>query len=232
MEAIGVAIGGGFAYAAFELVKKAVYKREKNYIYKNIKKGLKEADFEKVAEFGHKLEIFDNKNKNFVTGKPKKKLLEKILRKDRQFKLDKVEELFNIPKEVLLDAKALKEKFEQEEKDENFLKKGQIMLASINNDEKRENEVLNKLKLELDKIKRRQIAQNNSIRKIIDDFNLTNKINQIHQEYENLFISTFENEHNSKVLIDRTMKKQILLNKLKAKQKQIDKNKYKNNKSC
>ncbi len=198
----------GLAYA---LKLHRAYKKEKKGIYFMIRKGLAELDFDMVAEWAGKLKSFDEKHTNLLTGLPNKSITQKLLRKNKNFKLDDVERLFNVSKDVILDATKMKQQFSQVK---SFDKANQI-LNKIEEEEQKENVVLSELKNKLGKIKRKQIATNNKERMVIDSFNLTDKINEINKEYEDLFIKTFEEERDLQNILQRGMKKQALLKRMK-----------------
>lgn len=216
---------GSIAYA-LRLHKK--YKNEKKGIYAMIRKGLDELDFDLVAEWANKLKIFDEKHTNLLSGLPKKSITQRIFRKSRSFKMDDVERLFNVSKEVILDATKLKFQFDND----TLLDKGKVILAEIDIEEKKESETLQVLKIKLEKIKRKQIASNNQERKVIDNFNLTDKICNLHKDYENLFVETFEAEHDLENIMKRGMKKQMLLKKMKKISEKQSNNNQKSQVSC
>lgn len=198
----------GLSYA-YKLHK--TYKTEKKGIYFMIRKGLEELDFDMVAEWAGKLKQFDEKHTNLLSGLPKKSITQKLLRKNKNFKMDDVERLFNVSKDVILDATKLKQQFNQVK---SFDKASKI-LEKIEEEEKKEDIVLNELKIKLGKIKRKQIATNNNERMVIDNFNFTDKINEINKDYEELFIKTFEEERDLQNILQRGMKKQALLKRMK-----------------
>ncbi len=188
---------------------KRKYKQSKNKIYKYIKSAIAALDFDDIIKGFEMLKDFDTRHSD-EEGKPNKKYLEKLLYKERLPKCDKTEKLFGVPSEMVDDITQIKKHFNNKLKKENLKEH----LEKVEEEEKEENEVLINLKQKLKKIKVRQLAENNSNRKVIDDLNLTDIIKELHEEYENLFIKTFEQEKDLHNILQRSVKKQILIKKM------------------
>lgn len=185
------------------------YKQYKKSIYNYIRKAIKALDFEDIIVGFEKLKNFDTKNENEF-GAQKKTLWEKIFRKERKPKCEKTLEIFNIPKDIIDDLQKLKQHFQNEMKKDDLKNN----LEKIEEEEKKENETMVELKKKLDKIKIKQLAENNTNRKIIDDMNLTKVIERLHTDYEELFTKTFEAENDLQNMLQRAAKKQMILKRM------------------
>lgn len=192
------------------LNNKRNYKQEKKSIYKYIRDAIKALDFDDIITGFEKLKDFDIRHSN-IEGKPNKKIIEKITFRTRLSKCEKTDILFGIPSGVIDDINEIKSHFIDKMKDEDVVKQ---QLKSVEEEEKKENETLNHLKIKLKKIKTRQLAENNSNRRIVDDLNLTNIIENLHQEYETLFVKTFEEEQDLHNILHRSVKKQLIMKKM------------------
>lgn len=193
------------------LKKKSEYKTYKKSIYNYIKKAIAALDFDDIIVGFEKLKDFDTKNSDEF-GNPKKKLFEKLFNRKRDHKCDKTEILFNIPKDMIDDLQKLKQHFQVKLKKDDL----QNNLKKIEEEETKENESVEKLKVELNRIKMKQLAENNTNRKIIDDMNLTKVIEGLHAEYQELFIKTFEQEKDLTNIMQRAAKKQLILKRMNA----------------
>ena len=211
MEALLTLIPVAIMGVGYSIKLHRAYKNEKKGIYAMIRKGLEDLDFDKVAEWANKLKQFDEKHTNLISGLPKKSFLQKIFRKNKVFKMDQTEKLFNLSKEIILDANKIKRALDGE-KNQQKIKQ---VLTNIVEEEHKENLVLDELKIKLQKIKRKQIAQHNQTRTVIDNLNFTDTINDLHKEYEELFIQQFEKEKDLQNILQRSMKKQMLIKKMK-----------------
>jgi len=202
----------GLGSVAYFIKNKRKYKNLKKTIYSKIEQGVKELDFEMISDGAEALRDFDVKYKDLRTGLPKKAFFEKIFRKTRIPKMDKFEELFGIPKELVEDVDTIKKFFIGEKSVDKMNKH----LNAITEEEHKENDVLKELRVKLEQVKRRQLARNNKEREVIDNMNLTDKIQELHKEYENLFIKTFQEEKDLQNILQRGIKKQMILKKMRA----------------
>jgi len=197
---------------------KRKYKTEKKKIYKYIREAIESLDFDDVIKGFAMLKDFDIRHSN-IDGEPNKKFFEKITFKKRLSKCEKTDILFGIPNSVIEDINEIKKYFVDKMKTEDL----KTHLEKVAEKEEKESETLTQLKSNLKKIKIRQLAENNSRRRIIDDMNLTNLIETLHQEYETLFVKTFEEEKDLHNILHRSVKKQMIMKKmnlLKEKQNQ------------
>ena len=207
------------------LNSKRKYKKEKKKIYKYIREAIEALDFDDILKGFELLKDFDIRHSN-IEGEPNKKFIEKITFKKRLLKCDKSDILFGIPSGVIEDINEIKNHFVDKMKTEDL----KTHLEKVVEEEEKESETLKQLKIKLKKIKIRQLAENNSKRRIIDDMNLTNLIENLHEEYEELFVKTYEQEQDLHNILHRSVKKQMIMKKmnlLKDQQKNED-----NLKSC
>ena len=207
-------------YGTIKVKNHIQYKKYKKSIYNYIRKAIKSLDFEDILVGFEKLKDFDTKNKDEF-GEQKRTLWEKFINKKRLPKCEKTEKLFNLPKDIIDDLQKLKQHFKKE------LRKDDLKnnLQRIEEEEKKENETLVDLKKKLSKIKIKQLAENNTNRKILDDMNLTKVIENLHSDYEELFVKTFENENDLTNMIQRAAKKQMILKRMELiNGKKIEKN--------
>ena len=211
-------------YGKLKVMKKMQYKKYKKSVYAYIRKAIKALDFEDIIVGFEKLRDLDVKNQDEF-GNQKRGVWERIRKKKRLAKCEKTLELFNIPKEMIDDDKKMKMHFQQQNRKEEL----KTNLAKIQEEEKKESETLVQLKRKLEKIKIKQLAENNTNRKIIDDMNLTKVIENLHKEYQDLFVKTFEAENDLTNIIQRTAKKQMIIKRMEMMNK---KKKTGNLKSC
>ena len=204
-------VSGMMCLASFGyyLNNKRKYKNEKKKIYKYIKESIKALDFDDMIKGFEMLKDFDTRHSD-EDGNPNRKYFEKITLKQRKSKCEKTDVLFGVPSDMVADINKIKRHFGEKMKKEDLKKN----LEKVEEEEKKENETLVQLKHKLEKIKVRQLASNNTNRKIIDDINLTNIIKEIHEEYENLFVQTFEQEHDLQNILQRQVKKQMIIKKM------------------
>ena len=212
------------SYATIKCKNHIQYKKYKKSIYNYIRKAIKALDFEDIVVGFEKLKDFDTKNQDEF-GAQKRTTWQKICRKQRQPKCEKTEQLFNIPKDIIDDLQKLKQHFQKQQKAEDL----KTNLEKIEEEEQKENETLTQLKKKLDKIKVKQLAENNTNRKIIDDMNLTKVIENLHQDYQELFVKTFEAENDLNNMLQRAAKKQMILKRMEMIN---NKKKDQNLKSC
>ena len=203
--AVAVLLGGGIFG-----VKKVQYKRLKKSIYNIIKEGIEEVDFNKIHEGVEKLKEFDINFKDLKTGEPIKALWERInCRSIRLPKMEKLQDKFGLSMDDVKDLESLK--LWADKIKENVEDVGQA-LGIIEEEEQVDNQNLVGIKKELEMIKSRQMLKNNRRRKVVDELNLTDFIQEINKEYEVLFISTFNKQFDSKLILQRNIKKQLLEN--------------------
>lgn len=188
---------------------KRKYKTEKKKIYKYIREAIESLDFDDVIKGFTMLKDFDIRHSN-IDGEPNRKFFEKITFKKRSSKCNKTDILFGIPSSVIEDINEIKKYFVDKIKTEDLKKH----LEKVAEEEEKESETLTQLKTKLKKIKIRQLAENNSRRQIIDDMNLTKLIETLHQEYETLFVKTFEEEKDLHNILHRSVKKQMIIKKM------------------
>ena len=211
-------------YATIKCKNHIQYKKYKKSIYKYIRNAIKALDFEDIVVGFNQLKDFDTKNQDEF-GNQKRTYWEKFINKKRLPKCDKTEELFSIPKDIIDDLQKIKDFFQKEQKKEDLKNN----LEKIKEEEEKESETLTLLKKKLDKIKLKQLAENNTNRKIIDNINLTKVIEDLHKDYEDLFVKTFEAENDLNNMLQRAAKKQMILKRME----QINgKKKEQNLKSC
>ena len=191
------------------LNSKRKYKKEKKKIYKYIREAIEALDFDDILKGFELLKDFDTRHSN-IEGEPNKKFIEKITFKKRLPKCDKSDILFGIPSGVIEDINEIKNHFVDKMKTEDL----KTHLEKVVEEEEKESETLKQLKIKLKKIKIRQLAENNSKRRIIDDMNLTNLIENLHEEYETLFVKTFEQEQDLHNILHRSVKKQMIMKKM------------------
>ena len=195
--------------STYYLNNKRKYKAQKKKIYKHIRSAIIAQDYEDIIKGFELLKEFDTRHSN-EDGEPNRKYFEKISFRKRISKCEKSEKLFGIPNDVITDVNKLKKYFSDKLKKEDLKQN----LEAVQEEEKAESETLIILKKKMSKIKTRHLAENNSNRKIIDEMNLTEMIRDIHSDYEELFITTFEQEHDLQNILQRSVKKQILMNKM------------------
>lgn len=212
---VAMSVVGSVAYF---LKEKRKYKAIKTTIYTMIRKGIDDVDFDMLADGVAKLKDFDKRFMDITSGLPQKKIFEKVFRIGRQFKMDKFEALFNLPKEVVEDVESIRKYFTGTGRELRM----DSALNSILEEEKKETVVITELKVKLQKIKRRQLAQNNTERTVIDNMNFTDKILELHKEYETLFIEQFENEKDLQNILQRGMKKQMIIKRMKQMQEKTE----------
>ncbi|MBP93761.1 MAG: hypothetical protein CMC55_06550 [Flavobacteriaceae bacterium] len=200
----------GFAGCCKFLNNKRIYKNEKKGIYKYIRDAINALDFDDITTGFEKLKQFDIRHSN-IEGKPNRKIIEKMTFRTRLSKCEKTDILFGIPNGVIDDINEIKNHFVSQMKNEDLVKQ---QLKSVEEEEEKENETLAQLKKKIKCIKTRQLAENNSNRRIIDDLNLTDIINNLHREYETLFIRTFEEEQDLHNILHRSVKKQMIIKKM------------------
>jgi hypothetical protein len=208
----------------YYLNNKRKYKDEKKKIYKYVKDAISALDFDDIVKGFEMLKDFDIRHSD-ADGKPNRKYFEKITLKKRLSKSEKTDILFGIPSQIVDDINQIKRHFSDKMKTDNL----KVHLEKVEEEEKKENETLVQLKHKLEKIKVRQLASNNSNRKIIDDMNLTDIIKDLHEEYENLFVQTFEQEQDLHNILQRQVKKQMIIKKMDM---LSNKKKTQNLKSC
>ena len=191
------------------LNNKRKYKNEKNKIYKYIKDAIAALDFDDMIKGFEMLKDFDTRHSD-ADGNPNRKYFEKMTLQKRLSKCEKTDILFGIPSNMVEDINQIKRHFGEKMKKEDL----KVHLEKVEEEEKKENETLVQLKQKLEKIKIRQLASNNSNRRIIDDMNLTDIIKDLHEEYENLFVQTFEQEQDLHNILQRQVKKQMIIKKM------------------
>ena len=199
------------------LNNKRKYKAEKKKIYKYIRDAISALDFDDILKGFEMLKDFDTRHSD-VDGNPNRKYCEKMTFQKRLSKCDKADTLFGIPSDILEDIHKIKRHYSEKMKKEDLKQH----LEKVEEEEEKESETLTQLKTKLEKIKIRQLASNNSNRRIIDDMNLTKIIKDLHEEYETLFVKTFEQEKDLHNILQRSVKKQMIIkrmNMLKGNQK-------------
>lgn len=215
-------LSGGIYY----FNNKRKYKAEKKKIYKYIREAIEALDFDDIIKGFEKLKDFDIRHSD-CEGNPNRKFWEKITFKKRLPKCEKTDILFGIPSDIIEDIHKIKRHYSEKLNQKDELKN---QLEKVEEEEQKENETLKDLKKKLEKIKIRQLAENNSNRRIIDDMNLTNIIKNLHEEYETLFVKTFEQEQDLHNILHRSVKKQMIMKKMNLLKEQA--NKEDNLKSC
>ena len=188
---------------------KRKYKNEKKKIYEYIRSAIAALDFDDILKGFEMLKDFDIRHSD-AEGNPNKKYIERITLQKRVSKCDKAEILFGIPNDILEDIHKIKKHYSQKMKKEDLKQH----LEKVEEEESKENETLVHLKNKLEKIKVRQLASNNSNRRIIDDMNLTKIIKDLHEEYETLFVKTFEQEKDLHNILQRSVKKQMIMKRM------------------
>ncbi len=214
----------GLTSFVYYLNNKRKYKSAKKKIYKYIRDAISALDFDDIIKGFEMLKDFDIRNSD-DDGNPKKKCFEKIFCRTRLTKCEKSEILFNIPNEMVEDINKVKRHFSEKMKKEDLNQH----LEKVEEEEKKESETLIQLKQKLKQIKTKQLAENNTNRRVIDDINLTEIIQDLHEDYETLFVKTFEEEKDLHNILNRSIKKQMIMKKINM----INKNKKTGNlKSC
>ena len=168
------------------------YKKTKRMVYKRVKTSLENLDYEDIQESFELLKSFDEQRFDKISKTVKKKLGERLFRRTRVLKQDKMEKLFNISKEVISNPDKLKE----------FIKQGVLSkqlsasneeiekeLTVIVEEEEKETETLVALGLEMEKIKVIMLSKVALQRKVIDEMNLTEEIEKIHLTYQEMIKS-------------------------------------------
>lgn len=215
---VPLALGG----VGYFFKTKYSYKKQKKMIYRGIKFGLENADFEKVAEWADKLDKFDDQARDAINGQMKKKSFEKLFGRKRIPKMEKVDKLFGLPKNIITDARAMKKRFELELHKDNIGKK----ILEVEEEEKKDEQVKSLLHADLEKIRRKEMAKLHNIIKTIDSLKISEVIDNIHKEYEGLLNKKFNEESDVQSIIQKQMKKDLLKKRLlkinQVQNKQID----------
>ena len=201
----------GAAVAIFAY-KKFQYKKLKNAIYKIIQEGIDNLDYEMILEGIGKLKEFDISFKDIKSGEAMKGVWEKInCRSIRLPKMEKLQEKFGITLEDIESIDSIKKWVENVEKNVEGVGKE---LGLIKDEENKNDIKLLKIKNELELVKSAHLLKNNQTRKVVDDLNLTEVIQQMQEDYERLFINTFNKSIDIKSLLQLDIKKQLLEKKV------------------
>jgi len=209
MEALSagaVVVVGAIAFG----INKIKYKNLKTSIYKIIQEGIDDLDFDKLNDGINKLREFDHKYKDLRTGEPIKAIWEKInCRSIRLPKIEKLKEKFGLDMDDVKDIESIKN---WAEKIKNNVEEVGQALGVIEEEEVKDNEKVQEAKKKLEKVKSKQLLNNNKARQQLDSFNLTELLNQIHKEYEDVLVNELSNQMDVKAILQRNIKKQLLTN--------------------
>lgn len=210
-EFIGIAFGiasplllGKYAW------DKVVYKRLKKSIYKGLTHALENLEYEDIVHYYDLLKDMDAKQFDKLNKKVKKKFFEVILCKERVLKQDKLEKLFNVSKEVVEDPDKLKQWINKVRLEKQTAEQKTIIdreLGSIEQHEQKQNEAVEEIKKEMELVKARRLNKLALLRKTLDELNMTNIMEDIHKEYEELIKSKVQN--------DFTFQKNVVIHKRK-----------------
>ncbi len=203
-------IVGGVATAVVTYRKykknKKKYKDTKEAIYETIKQSIEKNDFAAIVEGASELQRFDTVNSE------SRGILDKAFGRKLP-KMDKVEKMFNISKDIIMDIEKLKQTLSTEPSSK-LIKQ----LTIIEEEEKKETEIDKKVRIGLQKIKRRYVAKHNEERRIVDGFSYTNSIEELTNLYEEYLNENIKSETDDGLLLKRNMKKQMIMKRLQQQQ--------------
>lgn len=206
MAEIAAAVVGAIT-VGYGLIKKAKYKNLKRTIYREVREAIAELDFEKIHTAIDKLKKFDAQFMDIATGLPIKGLFEKLRCKERLAKMEKLEKLFGI---TLEDVKSIEATKEWVEKMKNNVEDIGKELGIIEEEEKKDNAKVELAKKKLEQLKTKHLLTNTKQRQVVDGLNLTDIIQNIHKDYEELLMKELGKEFDVKSILERNVKKQLL----------------------
>ena len=183
--AIGFSAAGGSVGIGFYLVKKLLYKRTKKMVYKKMRDALEKLDADDIMEAYELLKAFDAKMFDSLNKCVNKKFFERLLCRERVLKVNKLEQLFGIAKEVVEDPEKLKKHVNDLLQSKQIAKMKEELegeLKAIDEEDEEKNEVIDAIDADLEKIKIIAMNKLAAHRKVIDELNLTAIIEDLHNE--------------------------------------------------
>ena len=217
----GILGGVSVVAAVVGLYKKYGYKSTKWMIYSLIRKGINELDYDSILKGYEMLKKFDDNFTDKLTGRPYKKIMERLLCIERKLKSEKTEKLFNITKDILEDQTKLRKWLNDQkilketDKTKTLIEKE---MGVIEEEEKKENEAVKQMLNEIEVMKQKKLHKLALLRKMIDEANITDILEEQAEEYKQIILSKVQNDFDFQKKVMREQRKQ----QLEEKQKKIE----------